>query len=212
MLAAAGAVAASAALAVPAHAAGFTGPCSPGTGKQSAVTALTNRPDSGGGGTWALDGKTPRTPLTRTLSVTLISHAAGVWDWQAAVCDGGSFTAIPGALAPNQGPGHAGDVIAAPAASGSVTGTAFYQFSTDQPLSAARNLGVPASEDGAPVTPAQTTPLWFEQAFPAGTTFTGPGLLDTWSWTYTEGTFVPRSWTDSAADGDGQTPAAEQIT
>lgn len=213
LLAAVFAVAASAALAVPAHALGFSGPCAPSTGSHSATTTLTNRPDSGGASIWATDGKvTPATPtakVTRTLKITLVSQAGGIWTWNATVCDGGTGQTIPGALAPNQGPGHAGDAESSPSQQFTINGTDTYAFTTDQPLNTGPNLGVPSSEDGAPVTPGQTTPLWFTQAFPGTANFTGGQL--TFDYDYaTTGLFAPLRWHD-ATGTDGQAPADGQI-
>lgn len=209
--------AAAAVTAAPAHAIGLAGsPCTGGPATHAATTTLTNRPDSGGGGNdWAADGPrdaaNPTGKMDRALYVTLVSHAGTVWEWTGQVCDSGTFRTIAGQLAPNQGPGHAGQTIRAQV-TGMVTGVANYQFSTDQPLSTAANLGVVKSEDGAPAPGSdETTSLWFEQAFPPGTTFSGPGI-GAWSWTYKAGLFSPQSWTDASSNNDGQDPGAGQIT
>jgi hypothetical protein len=200
--------------AVPASAAGFTGPCSTGIGHHAATTTLTNRPDSGGGGDWAVDGPNTRAnptgKVTRTLVITQVSHVGPVWVWTANVCDGGTFAADLGALAPNQGPGHAGEIITH-AVTGTINGGAAYSFTTDQPLNTSTNLGVAPSEDGAPLAGSdETTSLWFEQAFPAGTTFTGG--ITTWSWTYVGGVFAGPQWRDGSDNGAGQVPAAGEIS
>lgn len=215
LFAAAAAVAAIAGVSAPAaHAAGYTGPCTPSTGSHSATTTLTNRLDSGGNGDWAIDGDTAASPaygVTRTFKITLVSQSAGHWTWNGAACDGGQATAIPGAFTPNQGPGHTGQVIRSQVTT-TLNGTASYTFTTDAPLSAARNLGLPASENGTPAPGSpQTTSLWYEQAFPAGTTFGGPGI-GPWSWTYTAGLFPPESWTDASANNGGQVPSAGNIS
>jgi hypothetical protein len=203
-----------AATAGPASAAGFTGPCSPGIGKHAATTTLTNRPDSGGAGNiWAVDGPNSRAnptgKMTRTLVITQVSHTGPLWVWTANICDGGTFAAQVGELAPNQGPGHAGEIITH-AVTGTINGGAAYSFTTDQPLNTSPNLGVATSEDGAPLPGSgETTSLWFEQAFPAGTTFTGG--ITTWSWTYVGGVLGPQ-WRDGSDNGDGQVPAAGQIS
>lgn len=203
-------LAATAAVSVPAHAAGFTGPCSTGIGKHAATTTLTNRPDGGGAGNvWALDGPNSRSnptgKLTRTFVISQVSHVGSTWTWNGVICDGGTGQAIPGQLAPNQGAGHAGQTIGS-AVNFTVNGTATYQFSTDEPLNTSSNLGVLTSEDGAPVTPQETTSLWFEQAFPASTAFTGAGIV-AYSWTY-QG--AGQQWTDNNTT-DGQAPGDGQI-
>jgi hypothetical protein len=66
-----------------------------------------------------------------------------------------------------------------------MTGTANYSFTANSLPTRGRNLGVPGSLSTSP-TGDQTTTLWYEQAFPTGTDFAGPGL-GTWGWTYTAG-------------------------
>jgi len=167
-----------------------------------AVTTLTGRPDSGGGGTWAGDN------LTRTLIIT--QTAPGTYT--ATVSDNGTFTALAGALTPDQGGADAGEVILS-GVTGSAVGGASYSFTA----SAAPDMSlVPASEDGAPAAPEQTTSLWFEQAFPAGTVFGGPGITD-WSWAYsTAHSLRPphslaQTWTDALGNGGGQDPGSGNI-
>jgi hypothetical protein len=187
-----------------AHAAGFTGPCSTGTGRHAATTTLTGRPDNGGGGQWAADS------LTRTLVITGGTRTGSVWTWTGAVCDGGTAVTIPGALAPNQGPGHAGQVIIR-RVTATAGGTVLYSFTTNEPLNTSPNLGVPPSEAGAPAVPQQTTSLWFEQAFPAGTAFGGPGVTS-YDYEYAAGLFMREAWSETSANGDGQDAGAGQIT
>jgi hypothetical protein len=177
----------------------------------TAVTSLTGRPDSGNGGTWATD------TLTRTLTLTLAgtegTGPSEVWEYDATVSDTGSFLTIAGALTPNQSGIYAGLTIGAEA-DGAMEGGADYSFTASAPASAAANLGVPASESGAP-SGDQTTSLWYEQAFPAGTTFGGAGIGD-WSWTYSVSADVHldglyRVWTDSSANGYGDEPGDGNI-
>lgn len=218
MLAAAAGIAAAAALTAghPAQAStGVTGPCAPAIGSHSASTTLTNRPDLGGANNpWATDGKvTPATPtakLTRTLLITLVSHTGGTWTWDGTVCDGGTFATNPGQLAPNQGPGHTGETESSPSQAGTVNGLVTYQFSTDQPLNTGPNLGVLTSEDGAPAPGSdETTSLWYQQAFPVLTDFTGPGLV-TFDYDYATGLFTVKKWHD-ATGTNGQSPVDGQI-
>jgi len=88
-------------------------------GPLTASTHVTNRSDNGGGGTWAKDS------FVRTVQLTLDGlanpvHCAGqvpCVHYFYKIVDGangganGGFVTIPGALAPNQGPGHTGQHV-----------------------------------------------------------------------------------------------------
>lgn len=175
-------------------------PCAPSTGSVSASTTLTGRPDFGGNGNWATD------KLTRTLKYTLISHAGGVYTYNATVCDGGTFAAIPGAFTPNQSGSNLGDTIR-DATTGMFTGTATYTFTSD----AAVNIAlVQPRDDGTPAAGTkQTTSLWFEQGFASPADILSGGINDNWSWSYTNFT---QTWTDAASNSGGQTASAGNIT
>jgi hypothetical protein len=181
------------------HAAAFDGPTF------IAYTSLSDRPDSGGAGTWALD------KMTRQLSITEVSSSDGTYTFTATVSDSaGSFTAIDGAPTPNQGAPNTGKLISG-TPSGSFTGSASYSFTASALPAAAHNLGVPASESGAAGDFAESTSGWYEQAFPAGTTFGGAGIGD-WGWTYHTSAFPSQSWADTSANAGGQLPADGNIS
>ena len=132
------------------------------------------------GGNWALG------TVTRTLTIRETGRGNTGYIYTATVSDTGTFDAILHALAPNQGGSNHGKRISS-AVQGIVTGTASYSFSASSQPRPGRNLGVPGSENGAPVASSpQTTSLWYEQAFPRGTTFGGTGL-GTYNWTYVTG-------------------------
>jgi hypothetical protein len=183
-----------------------------------AVTNLIGRPDSGGNGNWAADS------LLRDMTITRTGGAPGHWTFTATLTDYGSFQAIAGAFTPNQGAPYTGDLIQG-SPSGAVDGSAVFSFTASQLPSAAFNAGVPVFEDGAPSRPDQTTSLWFEQAFPPGTVFGGPGI-GVWGWHYatpaclsytlTRFGLVPvityQQWADTSADGAGQLPGDGNIT
>ena len=171
---------------------------------QTARTAVTARDDSGGGGNWAADG------FTRTVTVTPAGTdpVTGMGEYTAALSDTGSFTAVPGALTPNQGldPGR----TVTSAVTGQMTGTASYQFEASAAPDASL---VPAAVSGDSPSPGAGYLLFV----PAGTVFTGPGLLDTWSWVYTtahslrpHGSLV-QTWTDAAGNDAGQSAGAGDI-
>lgn len=176
---------------------------------QSAITQLTARPDSGGGGhIWALDS------ISRVLNIQLLGRATPAslgWRYSATIRDLGTWRTLPDAFTPNQSGGYHNDHIVQ-ITTGRLAGQASYEFTaTSLPV---MNL-VPAAETGAPATAAETTSDWYEQAFPAGTFFSGPGELNTWAWDYTDpscGPFFTQNWLDAASNGGGQTFTAGNIT
>jgi hypothetical protein len=194
------------AVAVPATAAGasvstFPPPVTPQIPAHSpsvftSRTSLTNRPDSGGNGNWALD------TMTRTLTITETGHNGPGYAYTATVSDTGTFKTISGAYTPNQGPPSTGKRIQG-TVQGSVAGTAQYSFTASKLPASSPNLGVPNTENGAPGTPAETTSSWYELAFPAGTTFGGTGIGN-WSWTYTTGDGCGQSDSHGQGKGNGQ--------
>lgn len=212
------AAAAVAAVALPAAAASAAPAAAPG-GTHTATTTLTNRPDGGHGGPWAYDD------VTRTLTLKLTgitgSGSNETWHYDATVRDTGAFTVIKGALTPNQSGAYAGEKIRSdiPEMLTSLTGRAEYSFTASRPASNAPNAGVVRRESGAPAAGSpQTTSLWFEQAFPAGTTFGGPGI-GAYLWTYGAVVFSPQfpyfsdqRWVETSANGDGNLPGDGNIS
>lgn len=174
-----------------------------------ATTSLTNRPDSGNGGDWATD------TIGRTLTIT-VTGTPGHYTDTAVVGDTGTFVLIPGALAPNQSaPGVR--ISSRPSVLfTSISGTAHYSFTSDSLPSSAPNMGVPTSEDGAPVTPGQSTSSWYLQAF-SPSAVVSPGGITTWEWDYTayvnsHGALRIQQWADSSSNGDGNLPGDGNIT
>lgn len=203
------AAAAAAAAVLPAAASAATAPA-----PVRALTFLTHRGDSGGNGNWATDTGFRYEVIT---DHGPDSNVALGHDYTATVRDTGSFVTISRAFTPNQSGVFAGMKITG-AAVGSWSGGAAYSFTaTKAPVQGL----TPAFESGTPSGGPQTTSLWFEQAFPAGTSFTG-GISNTWSWSYTgpacftvSGHRVKvtrQSWTDAASNNGGQTAGAGEIT
>ena len=169
----------------------------------TAHTQVSNRPDGGNGGTWAYD------TFTRTLTVKVAAvqnpadTAAHLTDYTATVTDYGQFNAIVGTLAPDQAvPG----VKILSSVKGPMHGSISYTVTA--PSTDGLTGTVPATEDdnfGAPVT---TTGNWPKLAFasPSGVTVTENS---DWSWTYSDRC---ETWTDSAANGDGNLLADGNIT
>lgn len=168
----------------------------------SETTHITNDPDSGGNGNWSTDN------LVRTLTITADTGActglpAGSTCYSASIADDGTFTTIDQAYQPNQG-SPASFARIQHEVSGTFSGTASFLFWADKTPA---DANVPATVNGVP-----GTSTWYERAFPSGTTFGGPGIGSDWTWTYTTYTRTsPRqhlaaceTWTDSAANGDGQ--------
>jgi hypothetical protein len=162
----------------------------------TAHTSLTNRPDSGGNGSWALD------TIKRTLTITETGHSGSVYNFTATVSDTGTFKTISGAYTPNQGSPFTGKHIHG-TVQGDVAGTADYSFTASKLPASTSNLGVPDTESGAPVTTPETTSSWYEQAFPAGTTFGGTGIGN-WGWTYTTDAACGPSYGHGYGHGQGQ--------
>jgi hypothetical protein len=156
-----------------------------------AASRLTNRPDSGGGGNWALDN------ITRGASVTWL----GGQNYDGAIADAGTFTTIAGALDPNQ-------VI-----------DAGLTLGVKLPGTMAGHWGYTFSASASPVTrpPADVrgskfpTGTWYELFFAPGTTFGGAGGLSAgpaqWSWSYLttkDACGRHQSWVDANNDNGGQ--------
>lgn len=200
-------------LAVGGTAAAFaaTGSASPAPAV-TAVTRVTNAPDSGGNGTWSFDD------YTRGLVIRVNPAATGVPEgdtaYTATVTDSGQFNAITGAYAPNQGGADAGVKVHS-AVKGSMEGTASYAF--DAPAAdvpSAANVVHSLNDDYTAATGANSTGEWFLQAFTgaqqAAVADASPlGIQGNWSWTYKT---ACESWTDSAATSDGQSAAAGNVT
>jgi hypothetical protein len=174
-----------------------------------AVTYLTNRPDGGNGGTWATD------TVTRTLTIT-VAGTPGSYHDTATVTDTGTFAPIGGALTPNQStPGKR--IAARPQVFyAAIFGTAHYSFTARALPSSAPNMGVPASENGAPVTPGQSTSSWYLQAFPSSAVASPVGIT-TWGWDYaalviSRGALRFQQWADTSSNGDGDLPGDGNIT
>jgi hypothetical protein len=169
-----------------------------------ASTKLTNRPDSGdGGNTWALD------TITRLSSVTTL----GAGDFEASVVDNGTFETVPSAtgnstsLTPDQNPPDNGDQIG-DALTGSIHGTWGFSFTTSAKPARA-NMPVAVNGVGA-----STTGSWYQQFFPAKTTFGGAGGAssgpEAWSWIYTsnkDNCGNVETWLDAANTESGNIPA-----
>ena len=181
-------------------------------GSTRAVTTITDRPDSGNGGTWADDS------FTRTITITRTGGGPGAYTYTASLTDSrGLFTTIKGALTPNQGGSYAGDVIRSQVG-GTMNGSADFTFTASALPSSRANAGVPAAENDHGATPADSTSTWYELAFPAGTTFGGPGIGH-WSWSYsavvvTFSRFLgvsEQNWTDAWNNGDGNLQADGNI-
>jgi hypothetical protein len=167
-----------------------------------ASTKLTNRPDSGdGGNTWALD------TITRLSSVTTL----GSGGFEASVVDNGTFETVPSAtgnstsLTPDQStPGdQIGDALI-----GSIHGTWGFSFTAGAAPSAAH---MPHAVNGVGTS---TTGTWYEQFFPAKTTFGGAGGAssgpEAWSWIYTsnkDNCGNVETWLDAANTESGNIPA-----
>lgn len=158
----------------------------------TAMSSLTNRPDSGGHGDWATDTLTRNVSITRASAVDADKCGAAAtvcWLYTGSIADNGTFTTITGAMSPN-----AGDLIAG-TVNGTVTGAAKIQFyaSSDAPNPAL----VDATVDGS----AHPTGEWAKMFFPAGTVVTVADMRD-WGWTYDAAT-ICNKWVNAKAGNTG---------
>jgi hypothetical protein len=193
----------------------------------TASTAVSNRSDSGGYGTWAMDSFTRNATIVfRGLVVQ--SHCQGIapgnscYSWTGTIKDSGTFTTVVGATSPGQG-----GLNGAPApgigtaVTGPMSGQYKYVFYTDQPSTAAAAANMPATVSGD----IPATGQWVEQFFSGGVTFwdssnnMSPGSLGTsGGWTYiaafgsdTACPNVASKWVDASISGWGGTAASGNI-
>jgi hypothetical protein len=183
-------------------------------GSRYAVSKLTYRPDSGGGGdNWALD------TIMRTSSVVWEGNdSSGAHVYAGAVSDTGTFVTVPGNLTPNQGGSDKG-ITLGDSTIGTMSGITAYNFTASQ---LAGNNAPPAAAQG--VEPIGTS-LWYELFFPAAgttsttTTFGGTGELSSgpldWSWSYniaSDNCKKAEHWVDAQSNGGGQGANVTDIT
>jgi hypothetical protein len=169
----------------------------------TAVTHVVNRPDGGNGGTWAYD------TFTRTLVVTVAASQAGAPEgdtaYTATVTDKGTFTAVEGSLTPSQA---VAGLKVAHAVKGTIAGSISYTVTAPSTDAIASLATATENDDYAAPAAAGTTANWPERVFASAT-----GVTVTegsaWSWTYAT---ACEKWTDSAANGDGNTAADGNIT
>lgn len=191
-------------------------------GTVTAQTKTIDRGDSGGAGNnWAYDS------MGRKVTITYLGKAgpAGTpYQYEATVTDAGTFKTIPGQLTPNQGGRYAGTVEPATQITGSITGGGDYSLDASAKVNSPRtwaNLGVPTALRGLTQNGLYPTGTWPELAFPAGTTFAGPGLFN-WGWTYKvpaktvtvnghKHTTKAQTWVDSLGGNAGQDRGDGQI-
>jgi hypothetical protein len=181
----------------------------------SATTYIANHPDSGDGGTWAYDDfHRVLTEMQAPASMCTAASFSGFsvpadTCYTAEITDTGRFNAIPGVAYPNIS--FTGKI--ANAVSGPMTGSSGYVFyapSADVPSAA--NAETYQNDDFATSSnPAQTTPSWYLQMFPASEQDAVVGTeSNNWTWTYTD--VCGEKWTDAASNGGGDTLAAGNIT
>lgn len=174
----------------------------------TAVTHVAGNADDGGNGTWAYDNFTRTLKVSRDASVT---PPAGEAAYTATVSDAGTWRAVFGAFTPNQGGADLGLKIGRNA-DGTFTGTASYSF--DAPAAdvpSAANVAKYVNDNFTkPASGPDSTSQWYLQAFTAAQQPAVTGSIgDDFTWTYGN---ACQSWTDSAADGDGQGSADGNIT
>jgi hypothetical protein len=180
----------------------------------TAVTHVVNNDDDGGNGIWSVDDELRTVVITVDSVRSDCAPALPLADtcYSATVSDKGTWNGVTGAFTPNQHGADLGRKIAH-AVSGTFAGGASYAFY-------APNADVPSAASVAhlvndhftkPASGADSTSQWYLQAFTVAdrSAVAGPGILSTWGWTYQD---ACESWTDSAANGDGQSLLAGNIT
>jgi hypothetical protein len=156
---------------------------------QTAVTQITDRPDSGAqGNDWA-DDNFSRTAVVHLINEVAPSFCPGTltghcYLWAGSITDSGSFTTIAGQLAPRTG---TLDTAVTGTMHGGATHISFYAS-----WKSAKASRVPLTENDGGVVPTgrHTTTNWVEQFFGASTVFNsaanpgGPDLGTPAGWTY----------------------------
>lgn len=184
-----------------AHAATATAPTT-----VTATTHVTDRPDSGNGGTWAYD------TFDRTLTVTAAAKqnpadtAKNLVDYTVTVTDQGFFSAVQGTGTPNQ---FVPGTKVMHAVKGTMNGGLSYTVTA--PATDSLTGVIPASENDNFSTSGAgfvSTGDWPKLAFMTPTNVTVNENSD-WSWTYKT---ACETWVDSAANGSGNQANDGNIT
>lgn len=163
----------------------------------SATTSVTNHPDSGLHGNWAID------TYTRMASVTSDGLQVGnpacdglspCYQYTGTLSDNGTFAAAGGNPSPEAGVAINGPVT------GSFSGGGVGSFTFYATSATPSNTGVPVSLNGPPP-PADTTTNWMTLFFPATTEFVG-SFPAAWSWSYHDALNC-QTWVNAAAGNTG---------
>ena len=139
-----------------------------------AVTAVSDRPDSGNAGYWADDTFSRTATLTFKGEVAL-SFCGGstptghCYAFTGRVADKGSFTTIAGQDSPGAGSG--GAVAIGDAATGPMAGYYGYAFYSSWKTAHASSVPVSENDGGVVPTGRKTTGAWLEQFFGGGAQF-----------------------------------------
>lgn len=163
----------------------------------SGVTHVTNRPDNGNGGPWALDAFDRKLTVNQQHAVDFAAcpkavqeklaalHRAICWLYTAEIADSGTFVTLD-APSPNA------KVTNTAGLNGTMSGWSKYSFYTTHLVDESL---IPAVEQGV----VTSTANWYKVAFPQGTTFAG-GITD-WGWKYkAPGCDSDQEMTDSQAN------------
>jgi hypothetical protein len=188
-------------------------------GEHVASTTLTNWPDSGGNGNWALDD------LTRVSSTLYLGDSASGHDYLGSVFDSGTFTAFPGAYTPNQGVDKGKQI------GDSLRGTAYglwtqefaaSSFVKEQPAltGTINGVGPEATSTWENLFFPSTAKLTYKDAVPLPSTVASTGNPLDWQWYYRAGQdncLKTETWMDTAsvqgsATAGGQDSGAGDIT
>jgi hypothetical protein len=164
----------------------------------TALSNLTNRPDSGAHGDWAVDTIVRNVAITKQGAVPASNCGAGATScffYTGSMTDSGTFITKDGALSPGAGVAIKGNN------SGTMSGGAKLEFyaTSDTPDPSLVQGNVDGAGDAAKET---TTARWVAQFFPSGVKVTDATLND-WKWTYmVPGTCETHMQSNSGNDGD----------
>lgn len=181
---------------------------------KTVTSHLTNHPDSGNHGTWALDD------FTRTVKVChvpeVIETAPSVskalvvvqsWNYHVTVTDEGTFTTVAGAHnSPNNGFALIGNVPGTMKGgfTADVKAPHDWGYFTPEVLDGKNFTGAPGTEAGGPKTSNWVKALWSD-----GLDEKSSFINDDWAWTYKT---CNQQWIDSVETDDGTSHAAGDIT
>lgn len=181
---------------------------------RTVVSTLTNHPDSGNHGTWALDDftrtvKVCHVPDVLETAPSIAEKAVEVqsWNYHVVVADEGTFTTVGGAYnSPNDGHAVLPNIPGAMKGgfTADVQAPADWQFFTPNVLDGKTFTGAPGTQAGGP-----TTSTWVKALWSDGLGKESSFINRDWAWVYKT---CNQYWIDSLKTNDGTSHLAGDIT